>query len=87
MVLFLEVVDVTLEGVNYGLDILQVMLLKSLKLFHSWKKLLEFCNTTAKQIKLTKNLSWWEIELLSFWNILKTFFCELVLFYVSIMEI
>ena len=49
------------------------------------KKILKFRNAAAEQVKLIKDLSGIEIELLGLWDVLKTFFCEFVLLYVCIM--
>ncbi len=85
VVLFFEVVDIVLEWVYDWLDVLKIMFLQCLKLLNCRKKILKFRNAAAEQVKLVKDLSGIEIELLGLWDVLKAFFCEFVLLNVCIM--
>jgi hypothetical protein len=87
VVLLLEGVDVALEGVDDGLNVLKVVLFEGLELLDGGEEFLQLCDSAAKQVKLAKNLSGVEVELLCLGHVLKSFLGKFVLLHVGFMEV
>ena len=70
VVLVLELGHVLVEGVQDGLDVLQVVLLEGLELLDGREEVDEFGHSAAEQVESAENLSRREIELLGLWHVL-----------------
>jgi hypothetical protein len=86
VVLALELLNISLEFLNNGLNVFQVMLFKSLKLLDGAEKVNQLANTSLEKVKPTKDLGGREVELLSLGHVFEALLSELVLGLVGFVE-
>jgi len=87
VVSLLEALNVSVERFKNWRDTLKVVILKSPELLDSSEKLNKFRDSSAEQVKLTKDLVWGEFELLAFWHVHEPLLGNLVLVEVSLVEL
>jgi len=86
VVLLLELHHEVIELLEDGLNILKVVLLKSLELLNSTKQVNELLHTAAEEFELAEDLVGREVELLGFGHVLQALSSEFVLSHVGLME-
>jgi hypothetical protein len=84
---FLEVLNVLVERVDDGLNLLKLVLSESVELLHGAKELHELANSSAEEIETAEDLLGREVELLASGHVHESLLGELVLFLVSSIQI
>ena len=86
MVLTLELLNISLEFLNNGLNVFQVVLFEGLKLLDGAEKVNQLANTSLEKVESTKDLGGGEVELLRLGHVFEALLGELVLGLVGLVE-
>jgi hypothetical protein len=87
VVLLSELLNKLVEVIKNWLNSFQVVFFKNFKLLDGSEQLNQLADSSAEKIKSSEDLVWREIELLSFWHVHESLFCELVLLKVSLVKL
>lgn len=87
MVHLFEVLNVLVERVDDGLDLLKLVLSKSVELLHGAEEFHELANSSAEEIETAEDLLGREVELFTLGHVHESLLGELVLFLVSMVQI
>jgi len=87
MVLSFEFGDIHVEFFENGLNVFEIMFVKSFELDDGLEEVDKLRNTSFEKIESAEDSRGWEIELFSLGHVLKSLLGELVLSNISLMEL